>query len=94
MYRATTRGISITAKPAYMPEQSSVEQKRYFWAYTIEIANEGKETVQLLSRHWIITDANGRQQEVRGPGVIGEQPTLQPNDILTIGRVDFEVTLA
>jgi ApaG protein len=78
MYRAVTRKISITAKPSFMPEQSSAEQGRYFWAYTIEIVNEGDDTVTLLSRHWIITDGDGKTQEVRGEGVVGEQPTLAP----------------
>ena len=78
MYRAVTRHISITAKPSYMPEQSSAEQSRYFWAYTIEIVNQGDETVTLLSRHWIITYGEGKTQEVRGEGVVGEHPTLSP----------------
>jgi ApaG protein len=78
MYRTVTRNISITAKPSYMPEQSSAEQRRYFWAYTIEIVNQGDDTVTLLSRHWIITDGEGKTQEVRGEGVVGEQPTLSP----------------
>ena len=83
MYRATTRGISVTAKPSYMPEQSDAEHGRYFWAYTIEIVNGGDETVTLLSRHWIITDAHGQTQEVRGDGVVGEQPTLAPGESFT-----------
>jgi ApaG protein len=78
MYHSVTRHISVTAKPSFMPEQSDPDQKQYFWAYTITIANEGKETVQLLSRHWIITDGDGKTQEVRGEGVVGEQPTLAP----------------
>ena len=78
MYRAVTRNISITAEPRYMPEQSDPGSSRYFWAYKIEIVNDGKETVTLLSRHWIITDGDGKTQEVRGEGVVGEQPTLAP----------------
>ena len=66
-----------------MPEQSDAENGRYFWAYTIEIVNGGNETVTLLSRHWIITDANGQVQEVRGEGVVGEQPTLEPGGSFT-----------
>lgn len=78
MYRATTRNIQVTATPRYVPERSEPEQGRHFWAYTIEVANLGRETVQLKSRHWIITDANGRTEEVSGPGVVGEEPTLTP----------------
>ena len=83
MYRLVTRNISITAKPSYMPEQSNAEQNRYFWAYTIEIVNGGEDTVTLLSRHWIITDGDGKTQEVRGEGVVGEQPTLAPGASFT-----------
>jgi len=78
MYTAVTRDIKVTAEPDFLMEQSDPAQDRYFWAYTIEIANLGSERVQLLSRHWIITDANGRREEVRGPGVVGEQPVLEP----------------
>jgi ApaG protein len=80
MYRAVTRGIQITVTPRYLAERSSVEDDRYFWAYTIEIVNAGAITVQLKNRHWKITDANGQMQEVRGPGVVGEQPTLAPGE--------------
>jgi ApaG protein len=83
MYRATTRDIAVTATPHFMAEQSDPEQGRYFWAYRIEIANQGQETVQLLSRHWIITDGDGKIQEVRGEGVVGEQPTLAPGASFT-----------
>jgi ApaG protein len=83
MYRATTRNIEVTAKPKFLEGQSEPENGIFAWAYTITIANHGADTVQLLSRHWIITDANGHQQEVKGPGVIGEQPTLRPNDSYT-----------
>lgn len=78
MYRAITRNIQVTATPRYVAERSEPEQGRYFWAYTIEVANLGTETVQLKARHWIITDAHGRTEEVRGPGVVGEEPTLPP----------------
>ena len=61
-----------------MPERSSSEESRYFWAYTIEIRNYGDITVQLKTRHWIITDAIGHKQEVRGAGVVGEEPVLKP----------------
>jgi ApaG protein len=79
MYRATTRNIRITVTPDYSAERSSPKERRYFWTYTIEIANLGGETVQLMSRHWRITDARGHTEEVRGPGVVGEQPVLGPN---------------
>ena len=83
MYRAITRDIAVTATPHFMAEQSDPAQSRYFWAYTIEIANQGQETVQLLSRHWIITDGDGKIQEVRGDGVVGEQPTMSPGGSFT-----------
>ena len=80
MYRATTRGIQVTVTPKYMADKSSREQDRYFWAYTIEIRNLGDITVQLKTRHWRITDGQGHVQEVRGPGVVGEQPVLKPGE--------------
>lgn len=80
MYRAVTRGIQVTVKPDYLPDKSSPEQDRYFRAYTIEIKNLGDVTVQLKTRHWKITDAHGHVQEVRGPGVVGEQPVLKPGE--------------
>ena len=83
MYRATTRNIEITAKPLFLENQSEPEAGKFVWAYTITIANHGSEPIRLLSRHWIITDANGIRQEVRGPGVVGEQPRLGPRDSYT-----------
>src|ERR1700756_3512397 len=80
MYRAVTRQIEVTVEPNFMPERSSVEKSQYFWSYTVVIINAGAETVQLRTRHWIITDASGRKQEVRGEGVIGEQPVLAPGE--------------
>ena len=80
MYRAVTRGIQVTVTPRYLADKSSPEQGRYFWAYTIEIKNLGKVTVQLKTRHWKITDGQGHVQEVRGPGVVGEQPVLKPGE--------------
>jgi ApaG protein len=80
MYRAVTRQIEVTVEPNFAPEQSSAERYPYFWSYTIVITNTGEETVQLRSRHWIITDATGRQEEVRGEGVVGEQPVLAPGE--------------
>lgn len=78
MYRASTRNIEVTVKPRFLSERSSPENGYFFWAYTIEIVNHGDETVQLKTRHWRITDAHGRLQEVRGAGVVGEQPVLKP----------------
>ena len=80
MYRATTRAIQVTAEPSFLESESAPAEDRYFWAYTIEIANLGEETVQLRSRFWRITDARGRIEEVRGPGVVGKQPILKPGD--------------
>jgi ApaG protein len=74
----TTNGIRIQVRSRYLPEQSSPREQRYHFAYHITISNVGGETAQLISRHWIITDAEGDVQEVRGPGVVGEQPVLQP----------------
>ena len=76
--RATPRGIEVRVTPRFLEERSSPDKGQYFWAYTIEIVNRGSETVQLQSRHWRITDAMGRTQEVRGAGVVGEQPVLTP----------------
>lgn len=80
MYRAVTRQIEVTVEPNFMPDRSSVERSQYFWSYTIVITNSGQETVQLRTRHWIITDASGHRQEVRGEGVVGEQPVLAPGE--------------
>lgn len=80
MYSCVTRDIEITVLPEFLPERSDEKRGQFFWAYTVEIANQGTKTVQLTHRHWKITDANGRVEEVQGPGVVGEQPTLQPGD--------------
>jgi ApaG protein len=80
MYRATTRDIEVTVEPEFSAERSALEKGAYFWLYTIEIVNTGRETVQLLNRHWRIVDAAGKTFEVRGPGVVGEQPVLEPGD--------------
>jgi ApaG protein len=80
MYRATTHSIQVTVEPSFIEAESSVEDGRWFWAYSIEIENLGEEVVQLRSRHWRITDANGRTEEVRGAGVVGKQPVLKPGD--------------
>jgi ApaG protein len=80
MYRAVTREIEVTVEPNFLPEKSSAGDGRFFWSYTVVITNSGDETVQLRSRHWIITDGAGRRQEVRGEGVVGEQPVLAPGE--------------
>jgi ApaG protein len=80
MYRAETQGIEITVEPFYLEEESAPEDNRYVWGYRITIANNSSDTVQLRSRYWQITDANGRVEEVRGAGVVGEQPVLDPGD--------------
>src|SRR5713226_6370730 len=78
MSSAVTRGIRVTVKSQYLQERSSPASGQYAFAYTVRIANEGSETAQLRSRHWIITDGDGKVQEVRGDGVVGAQPVLRP----------------
>jgi len=80
---ATTRGIRVRVQSRYLEERSDPDQGQWFFIYTVEISNLGETTAQLVSRHWIITDANGVVQEVRGPGVVGEQPVLQPGQSFT-----------
>ena len=80
MYTATTRNITVRLQPQFLAEQSDPVSDQYVWLYTINIENGGTEAVQLLNRHWIITNAVGHVEEVQGPGVIGEQPVLQPGD--------------
>ncbi|MBN9044546.1 MAG: Co2+/Mg2+ efflux protein ApaG [Rhizobiales bacterium] len=80
MYRALTHGIEVTAEPFYLEDESDPVENRYVWGYRITIANNSAETVQLRSRYWRITDANGRVEEVQGAGVVGEQPILDPGD--------------
>ena len=80
MYRAVTRKIEVTVTPRYLSERSSPATGYFFWSYTIDIVNRGEETVQLKTRHWRITDAFGRLQEVKGAGVVGEEPTLKPGE--------------
>jgi ApaG protein len=81
LYSCVTRDIEITVSPEFVPERSDAAKGHWFWAYTIEIANQGTRVVQLTHRHWRITDANGRMEEVRGPGVVGEQPVLPPGGV-------------
>ena len=80
MYTQKTKNISVTVTPIYLEDQSEPEEDHYVWAYQVRIENDGVETVQLRSRHWRITDANGLVQEVRGAGVVGEQPVLEPGE--------------
>ena len=80
MYHETTKAIRVTVKPVYLEDQSSPIENHFVWAYWVQIVNTGSQTVQLLNRHWRITDSMGRQQEVRGAGVVGEQPTLAPGE--------------
>jgi ApaG protein len=80
MYKAITRDIEVTVEPFYLEEQSNPEENRYVWGYRITIANDSEDIVQLRARYWKITDGNGHMEEVRGPGVIGEQPILNPGD--------------
>jgi ApaG protein len=79
-YRTVTRHIEVKVAPQFLAEKSSPENGYFFWAYTITLSNRGQETVQLKTRHWRITDAQGRQQEVRGAGVVGEEPVLKPGE--------------
>jgi ApaG protein len=78
MYQAITRDISVTVEPQYLADRSEPARQQYFWAYTIEIANNGPTAVQLKRRHWIITDGRGKRHEVKGPGVVGEEPIIEP----------------
>lgn len=77
---AVTEGIRVTVRSSYVADQSVPAAHRYVFAYTVRIANEGAEAAQLRSRHWIITDASGKVEEVRGPGVVGRQPLLRPGE--------------
>ncbi len=78
VYERTTRGICVRVLPAFLADQSDPDEGRFLWSYTVTIENRGSETVQLVARHWQITDEAGRRQEVRGPGVVGAQPVLEP----------------
>jgi ApaG protein len=80
VYNQTTNSIKVTVNPVYLEDQSSPAEAHYVWAYQVTIENMGETTVQLRSRAWSITDANGHTQEVRGPGVVGEQPVLHPGE--------------
>jgi ApaG protein len=80
MYEQTTRHIRVSVRPQFLDHQSAPDQQKFVWAYTITVENLSGETVKLLTRHWIITDGLGRKQEVKGDGVVGEQPLLRSGD--------------
>ena len=80
LYRAITKEIVVSVVPTYLEAQSSPGDSQYFWAYRVTIENQGQETVQLQSRHWMITNARGEFTEVKGEGVVGEQPVLKPGE--------------
>lgn len=80
MYSSTTHDITVSVEPMYLDQESAPDKNIYVWAYTVRIQNNGSDTLQLRTRHWKITDAYGRVQEVQGPGVVGEQPVLKPGE--------------
>jgi ApaG protein len=77
---AVTKGVLVEVESTFVPERSEPHRNRWFFSYRIRIANQGDGAVQLVSRHWVITDAHGNVEEVKGPGVVGEQPVLQPGE--------------
>jgi ApaG protein len=77
---ALTRGVRVKVHSEYAPDKSEPSKNQWFFLYTVTISNEGSETVQLLTRHWLITDGTGHIEEVKGPGVVGKQPTLKPGE--------------
>lgn len=83
MYTQTTSDLTVSVEPQFLDHESRPEDNLWVWAYTVRIENKGSDTVQLRTRHWKITDAHGRTQEVRGPGVVGEQPVLKPGQSFT-----------
>jgi ApaG protein len=83
LYEAKTQGVSVRVRPEYQADQSSPDEGYYFWSYTIEIQNDGPNAVQLKTRFWRITDATGRTEEVRGPGVVGQTPVIEPGQSFT-----------
>lgn len=80
LYSQTTRAFTVSVQPTYLEDQSSPADNHFVWAYRVVIENKGTETAQLMRRHWRITDAIGRLQEVKGTGVVGEQPVLRPGE--------------
>ena len=81
MYSTTTKAIRVSVKPIFLDDQSTPSEDHYVWAYQVTIENTGSDTVQLINRHWQITDAQGRMQEVKGEGVVGEKPRLEPGQL-------------
>ena len=77
---SVTEGVRVTVRSSYVADQSLPSARRYVFAYTVRISNDGQTPAQLKSRHWVITDGDGRVEEVRGPGVVGQQPFLNPGD--------------
>jgi ApaG protein len=82
-YIAVTRGIAVSVEVTYLEANSSPGNSQYFWAYRVTIENQGRETVQLRSRHWMITNSHGELTEVKGPGVVGKEPFLEPGESFT-----------
>lgn len=80
MYRAVTNGIEVSVEPFYLADRSDPAESRYVWAYRVTIVNRSDRFVQLISRYWHITDGTGQVEEVRGAGVVGDQPELEPGD--------------
>lgn len=80
VYEAVTRGVRVRVAPVFLAAQSSPHERRWVWAYRVEVENTGERSVQLVSRRWIITDGLGRVEEVAGPGVVGEQPIIRPGE--------------
>lgn len=80
LFTATTQGIRVSVRAFYLSDQSQPEQSHFVWAYRVSIENQGSRAVQLLKRSWLITDGAGRTQQVHGPGVVGEQPVLEPGE--------------
>ena len=80
MSDTTTRGIRVQVKSQYLPERSTPKDSQFLFAYHIRVSNDGDETAQLVSREWVISDADGHVERVKGPGVVGEQPVLAPGE--------------
>lgn len=81
VFEQTTDAITVSVRPIYLPHESEPKANYYVWAYQVRLENHGTETVQLLNRHWKITDGNGMTHEVHGEGVVGKQPLLKPGDV-------------
>lgn len=83
MYKSVTKGIRVRVEPEYLEDQSSPDEGYFFWSYTVEISNDTEIAVELRSRLWQITDAQGYREEVRGPGVVGQTPRIEPGETFT-----------